>query len=231
MRTRLLLLALPVAAACGVHPSATAAPAATALRPANAVWPDEGPATWAPRPTEAAITPNDLRTRLYQFADDSMRGRKVGEIGNVKGTDYIASEFKRLGLEPAGENGTYFQTIPYGSNAFVLASARMDVGGAPLAVKTDWIPVPANSGSGIVEDANVSSAPTVFAGRWGDTTTALDPAANRGKVAVFTAPQRAAGGRGGRGGSFVFVRDPRASDAGAALVLVASLDEMPPQIV
>ena len=28
------------------------------------VWPDEGPRTWAPRPTVSAITANDLRTRL-----------------------------------------------------------------------------------------------------------------------------------------------------------------------
>ncbi|MFM8909115.1 MAG: hypothetical protein ACKOH8_00805, partial [Gemmatimonadota bacterium] len=53
------------------------------------VWPDEGPMTWAPRPTESAITANDLRTRLYQIADDSMRGRRIGETGNAKVTDYI----------------------------------------------------------------------------------------------------------------------------------------------
>ncbi|MEK7401525.1 MAG: hypothetical protein AABZ80_04095, partial [Gemmatimonadota bacterium] len=70
------------------------------------VWPDEGPATWAPRPTVPAITANDLRTRLYQLADDSMAGRRIGEPGNYKGTEYIAAEFKRLGLKPAGENGT-----------------------------------------------------------------------------------------------------------------------------
>src|SRR6266700_4798296 len=70
--------------------------------PSKPVWPDEGPPTWAPRPTVAAITANDLRTRLYQFAGDSMQGRRVGEPGNYKGTDYIAREFKRLGLKPAG---------------------------------------------------------------------------------------------------------------------------------
>ncbi len=73
------------------------------------VWPDEGPRTWAPRPTGTDITANDLRTRLYQFADDSMEGRRIGEPGNYKGTAYIAAEFERLGLKPAGENGTFFQ--------------------------------------------------------------------------------------------------------------------------
>jgi hypothetical protein len=61
--------------------AASAAAQATATRKAGAeksVWPDEGPRTWAPRPTTAAITANDLRTRLYQLADDSMLGRRIG---------------------------------------------------------------------------------------------------------------------------------------------------------
>src|SRR5688572_28315982 len=48
---------------------------------AGAVWHDEGPRTWAPRPTESAITANDLRTRLYQVADDSMQGRDAASLG------------------------------------------------------------------------------------------------------------------------------------------------------
>src|SRR5207237_259516 len=44
---------------------------------------------------------------------------------------------------------------------------------------------------------------TVFAGRWGDTTTALDPAIFKGKVAVFVATPATAGltGRGGGAGA------------------------------
>jgi hypothetical protein len=61
-------------------------------------------------PTTGAITPLDLMTRLYKFADDSMMGRLAGTKWNDKGTDYIASEVKRLGLKPAGENGGYFQS-------------------------------------------------------------------------------------------------------------------------
>ncbi len=55
----------------------------------------------------------DLQIRLYQFSDDSMQGRQVGRVGNMKGTNYIAAEVKRLGLVPAGDNGTFFQVLPY----------------------------------------------------------------------------------------------------------------------
>src|SRR5512133_2929644 len=61
-------------------------------------------------PTTGAITPIDLMTRLYKFADDSMMGRLAGTKWNDMGTAYIASEVKRLGLTPAGENGGYFQS-------------------------------------------------------------------------------------------------------------------------
>jgi hypothetical protein len=64
-----------------------------------------------PRMTAASISPADLRTRLYLYADDSMMGREAGTIGNYKATAYLAAEAARLGLEPAGDNGTYFQSI------------------------------------------------------------------------------------------------------------------------
>ena len=62
--------------------------------------------------TSAAITPADLRQRLFIYADDSMMGRKAGTPGNDKATQYIADELRRMGMQPGGENGTYFQTVP-----------------------------------------------------------------------------------------------------------------------
>jgi hypothetical protein len=63
------------------------------------------------RATSAAITAQDLETRLTAFAHDTMMGREAGTIWNVKATDYVAAQFKALGLQPAGEDG-YFQTVP-----------------------------------------------------------------------------------------------------------------------
>ncbi len=149
------------------------------------VWPDEGPAVWAPRPTTPAITANDLRTRLYGFADDSMQGRLIGALGNYKGTAYIASVFKKLGLEPAGEKGTFFQNMPYGPQGFARASSHLTVAGAALDAGSDWIPLAPSSNNGIGDRASLDGVPAVFAGRFGDTTVALDPATFRGKIAVF----------------------------------------------
>src|SRR5205823_1065645 len=68
----------------------------------------ELPLKRAPQPTTADITPADLMTRLYIFADDSMMGREVGSEGHLKSTAYIEREVRRLGLVPAGDSGGYF---------------------------------------------------------------------------------------------------------------------------
>lgn len=169
----------------------------TAQRP---VWPDEGPAKWAPRPTVQAITPNDLRTRLYQLADDSMTGRRVGELGNFKGTTWIASEFKRLGLKPAGENGTWFQDLPYGPTSFDLASTRLTAGSTALKPESEFVPMTPSATNGLAAKVDLHGVPVVFAGRFGDTTVQLDPNRFRGKVAVFLAPERPAASGAGFGG-------------------------------
>ena len=226
MRRKALPLVLFVAACSGTAVATMPMPAPTIP---GAVWPDEGVATWAPRPTEPAITANDLRTRLYQLSDDSMAGRRIGELGNYKGTAYIAAEFQKMGLKPGGPNGSYFQDLPYGPAVFAREKSSLHVGSAVLAPQTEWIPMAPAAPSNISGRANLSNVATVFAGRWGDTTAALDRAAVAGKVAVFSAPTPQQGGRGGgRGGAagnFTTVRDPRASAAGAAGVLVVAFPD------
>jgi hypothetical protein len=158
---------------------------------------------WAPRPTAPAITANDLRTRLYQFADDSMQGRRIGELGNYKATAYIASEFKRIGLKPGGDNGTYFQELDFGPLGFDVAASTLAVGGMALAPRTEWIPTAPNAMNGAGGTVDLRDTPVVFAGTWGESVP-LDAAAYRGKVVVFVSPAAGGTGRGGgrgRGGA------------------------------
>jgi hypothetical protein len=150
------------------------------------VWPDEGPRTWAPRPTVPEITADDLRTRLYQFADDSMMGREAGTRGNIMGTDYIAAEFKRLGLEPAGEHGTYFQVLPYGRQRFAERRAQLSAAGRRLAVGTDWVPFAPNGPLRVTGSATLRSATSVYAGPITAERSPLTAEQMRGRVVVFS---------------------------------------------
>src|SRR5207253_10867959 len=86
--------------------------------------PSQLPMKHAAEPTVAAITPLDLMTRLYIFADDSMMGRAAGTIYHDNGIDYIAGELSRLGLKPGGDKGTYFQHIPLLSRAPAVLPPR-----------------------------------------------------------------------------------------------------------
>ena len=171
-----------------------------------------------PEPTTAEITPNDLMTRLYIFADDSMQGREAGTIGNVKGTDYIAHEVKRLGLRPAGDSGTYFQTIPLKAR-FVDSTSTVAAGGTPLAFGTDW----ATLGS---VDISQSSLPVVFGGTIGENTPLIAPDQAAGKLVVLAIPR----GPDGQPVWPVNRAQATARFRGAAGIAFASLDAMPAEV-
>ena len=190
----------------------------TALAQGGALNRYGNPATVKPAPTGAAITERDLRIRLYQFADDSMQGRQVGRVGNMKGTQMIANEVKRLGLLPMGDNGTYFQVLPYHTKRFTNHS-RLTANGNPLTWMQDWVAVP-----GARAPRAIANADVIFGGVTGDTLHQITAAQAAGKfVVLLPAPQQAprAGGPGaggGRGG-FGFAA-PRFPDA----VAVATVD-------
>jgi hypothetical protein len=149
------------------------------------------PEKLAPTPTTAAITEQDLQTRLYQFADDSMLGRQVGRLGNFKGTNYIAAELKRLGVVPAGDNESYFQNLPYHFHQFT-GHSRLTVNGNPLIWETDWIAMP-----GARAPRPIVNVPVVFGGVEGDTARQISALRAAGNLVVLSAAPAAA--RGGRG--------------------------------
>jgi hypothetical protein len=45
------------------------------------------------------------------LASDELQGRRVGTPGGQKAGDYIAARFAEYGLQPAGTDGTYFQSF------------------------------------------------------------------------------------------------------------------------
>jgi hypothetical protein len=57
----------------------------------------------------ASITPADLMHHISIIADDSMLGRGTPGRGVQLTAAYVASEFRRAGLRPAGDQGSYLQ--------------------------------------------------------------------------------------------------------------------------
>jgi hypothetical protein len=177
------------------------------------------PLKHTPQPTQPAITAGDLETRLYIYADDSMAGRRAGTEGDLKATAYIASEFKRLKLVPAGDSGTYFQNIPLVTYAFDT-TAPLTVGGQRLTLGRDFLPVTRR------QTQRIDGLPVVYGGQLCDSGAArLTEAQAEHKVVIYNLPadpaaQMACLQRGDR--------VPLAKSAG---VVLPGLQALPPQIV
>ena len=175
--------------------------------------------TNAAKPTTTSITAEDLRSRVFIFADDSMRGRVLGDRGNVMGTRYLAEELKRMGVEPAGENGTYFQLVPIVERAFD-ESSRVRVGDMSLEAWKDY--VMRDQGPG---QRSIDGVPTVWGGVWGDPSRMIPREAAAGKVVVLT-------GRPSENGSGIQGLPNRqqvsAYFENAAAVMVVGVENLPP---
>ncbi|HEY0609627.1 MAG TPA: peptidase M28, partial [Chitinophaga sp.] len=59
-----------------------------------------------------AIRQEDIKKDLYTMADDHFRGREAGTLDELKASVWLAEEARKAGLEPAGDDGTYFQFFP-----------------------------------------------------------------------------------------------------------------------
>jgi hypothetical protein len=132
--------------------------------------------------TSAAITVADLRTRLFLIADDSLAGRETGSIGDFTAANYIASEFKRLGMIPKGEDGGWFQTVPFWVPTPESRSLSID-GGETIAFGRDYVEVvlgrPAAAGPGPFD--------VVYGGSVYDSAAWIDAAHAAGKLVVLDA--------------------------------------------
>ena len=136
----------------------------------------------------ATIDAQRLSDITRTLASDDFQGRAPGTDGEAKTIAWIADEFRRAGLEPAGENGTYLQRVPLirtqlgkpGQVSFESKGQRV-----ALDVPRDIYLSTVRE----VQDARIADAPMVFVGygvtaperQWDD----FKGVDLRGKVAVF----------------------------------------------
>lgn len=57
------------------------------------------------------VTENYIRANVQFLASDLLEGRGTGSRGELIAATYIATQFKLFGLEPGGDNGSYFQKV------------------------------------------------------------------------------------------------------------------------
>ncbi len=92
----------------------------------------------APR---AAVNADDVRRDIAILAADSMEGRGTGTPGGARAARWLAAEFAKAGLTPAGDSGTFLQQLPLQRSPAFVPTGRS----APRAVASwaAWDTLPA----------------------------------------------------------------------------------------
>jgi len=168
------------------------------------------------------ISSDSLRAALFALAHDSMGGRQTGEIGDWKAQEWIAARFRRFGLRPAGDSGTFFQVVPF-VRLFVDTTARVTAGATALAVGRDLLPI------GTPLNWPATGVQAVFGGWVNRPDTWVDSATAAGRLLVLAVPDSARDFRA----MFGALGPSRQSPAGraAAGLVVVGLDRIPPDII
>jgi hypothetical protein len=76
----------------------------------------------------ASITSRDIAARIGVIADDSMRGRATPSPELDKVAAYLAGEFRRFGLAPGGDAGTFIQH-------YTIERTQLDTAGSTIVVR------------------------------------------------------------------------------------------------
>ena len=171
-------------------------------------------------PNTSAITPENLRTHLFIIADDSMGGRDPGSRGNYLTAEYVAAQWKKSGLLPGGENGTWFQAVPFVRER-LDERGTLTAGTVVLKAGTDFVPA-----SWIASRSrNFSATSTIYGGDARDSTHWITAAQAKGKVVVLSV---GSGSDRSYLRTFGLISQPRWREATA--VFVAQLDLLDAEI-
>lgn len=87
----------------------------------------------APAPPATPAPPNDtpagqrIEADVRALADDGMEGRETGTAGYDLAADYVARRYSDLGLEPAGDNGDWFQRVPLLKATLLAEGAALEI--------------------------------------------------------------------------------------------------------
>jgi len=77
---------------------------------------------------ELSVDAEQCSKWLHTLAGPEFAGRGTGQEGYRKAADYVAAHFKALGLEARGENGSYFQNMPWNQSKVTKAELTFTQG-------------------------------------------------------------------------------------------------------
>src|ERR1700761_5621278 len=123
------------------------------------------PAAWSAREKAAArrITANGLAAHVRFLADDLLEGRAPASRGSDLAMRYVATEYERIGLEPAGDDGGWLQKFDIvGVTPTPVQPLTFSAGGKTLVLKPGTESVLAAGSQ--TESMAVKDADVIFVG-------------------------------------------------------------------
>ena len=111
------------------------------------------------QPADPPVTPADLRRHIDQLASDAFMGRAPATEGERLTIAYISAQLRARGVEPAGENGSWFQPVRLVERVPGQWTTRWTGAGRPVAVAPAEIFLMGREASETIADA-----PLIFAG-------------------------------------------------------------------
>ena len=108
--------------------------------------------------TQADFSSEDLLRHVDYLCREELAGRLTGTAGEKKATAYVAAYLDSLGIEPAGDDGGWFQEFEFTSGVALGKVNSLASADRAYVVDKDWRPL---SFSG---DGTFDSAGLVFAG-------------------------------------------------------------------
>ena len=93
------------------------------------------------------IDTNTIRSHIAYLADDRLKGRLPGTEGYQMAVDYVIDQYKKMGVAPGGDNGTYTQKLilrkSIVNNASAMAVLKDGFGNVDsLVFAKDFVPAP-----------------------------------------------------------------------------------------
>jgi len=79
------------------------------------------------KPDPNTASAQRIAAHMAFLADDLLEGREAATRGHELAARYMASQFQSLGLEPAGDDGSYFQRVPLVQGERVAEGARFEL--------------------------------------------------------------------------------------------------------
>jgi len=87
----------------------------------------------AASPSKSNLSATRIRAHVEFLADDALEGREAGTRGYDVAAHYVASQMAQYGLEPAADDGSWFQKVPLRKSSLLSSGLQVAAPGVPVA--------------------------------------------------------------------------------------------------